>query len=62
MYIIYTQQLSIREGSILFALFKKPPLEVFVSVYVFNVTNLAAFLSKEDEKLNLQEVGPYVYQ
>lgn len=46
----------------LFGLFKKPPLEAFISVYVFNVTNVEAFVSKKDAKLKLQEIGPYVYQ
>ncbi|KAG4067259.1 hypothetical protein HA402_000250, partial [Bradysia odoriphaga] len=59
---IVKDQLSIREGSLLFYLFKSPPLEVFISVYVFNVTNVEAFLNKEDSKLKLQEVGPYVYR
>lgn len=56
------QQLEIREGSLLFGLFKKPPLEVFISVYIFNITNLDAFLRKVDAKLKVDEVGPYVYQ
>lgn len=60
--VILLQQLSIREGSLLFFLFKNPPLEVFISVYVFNVTNVEAFLNKKDSKLKLQEVGPYVYR
>lgn len=46
----------------LFGLFKQPPLEVFISVYIFNVTNVEAFVSKKDAKLKLQECGPYVYQ
>ncbi|KAJ6637985.1 Scavenger receptor class B member 1 [Pseudolycoriella hygida] len=59
---IVKDQLSIREGSLLFFLFKNPPLEVFISVYVFNVTNVEAFLSKKDSKLKVEEVGPYVYR
>lgn len=39
-----------------------PPLEVFISVYVFNVTNVAEFVGGREPKLRLQEVGPYVYQ
>ncbi|XP_069357547.1 scavenger receptor class B member 1-like [Maniola hyperantus] len=35
---------------------------VFLYVYVFNVTNGEAFVSGEDEKLKLQEVGPFIYQ
>lgn len=56
------QQLSIREGSYLFGVFKKPPLDVFLTVYVFNVTNVEEFINVPGTKLRLQEVGPYVYQ
>uniref|UniRef100_A0A182PSS6 Scavenger receptor class B n=1 Tax=Anopheles epiroticus TaxID=199890 RepID=A0A182PSS6_9DIPT len=49
------------EGSYLNRLWKKPPLEVFISIYVFNVTNPEAFMRGE-ERLRVQEIGPYVYQ
>ncbi|XP_063706007.1 scavenger receptor class B member 1 [Culicoides brevitarsis] len=54
--------LSIRNGSYAFNLFKKPPLDVFISVYVFNITNGERFLSGDDPKLAIAEVGPYVYR
>lgn len=54
--------LSIREGTYAFNLFKKPPLDVFISVYVFNITNGERFLSGEDAKLAVEELGPYVYR
>jgi hypothetical protein len=38
------------------------PLEVLVNVYIFNVTNAEAFLSGQDEKLKVKEIGPYVYR
>ncbi|XP_058458558.1 scavenger receptor class B member 1-like [Malaya genurostris] len=59
--LIVTNMLSMYEGSYLHRLWKKPPLDVFISIYVFNVTNADAFLRGE-EKLRLVEVGPYVYQ
>ncbi|XP_055628673.1 protein croquemort [Toxorhynchites rutilus septentrionalis] len=58
---IVTDMLSMYEGSYLHRLWKKPPLEVFISIYVFNVTNTEAFL-RGVEKIKLVEVGPYVYQ
>lgn len=54
--------LSIREGSYAFNLFKAPPLDVFISVYVWNITNGHRFLAGLDKKLNVVEVGPYVYK
>ncbi|XP_075976285.1 scavenger receptor class B member 1-like [Anticarsia gemmatalis] len=35
---------------------------VHLSVYLFNVTNAEQFVSGEDEKLKIQEVGPFTYQ
>lgn len=47
--------------STVFLMWRKPPVDVFLKVYVFNITNAEAFLNNE-EKLRVQEVGPYVYQ
>ncbi|KFB46340.1 AGAP004643-PA-like protein [Anopheles sinensis] len=55
------QKLSMFEGSYLHRLWKKPPLEVFISIYVFNITNPEEFMSGK-ERLRVQEIGPYVYQ
>jgi len=57
-----SQQLSIREGSLLYNFWQKPPLAVMIKVYLFNVTNAEAFLSGSDKKIRVAEVGPYVYQ
>lgn len=56
------QQLSIRKGSFLYSLWEKPPLDVFISIYIFNITNAQEFLSGKDVKLKVEEIGPYVYQ
>ncbi|XP_012280921.1 scavenger receptor class B member 1 [Orussus abietinus] len=54
-------KLQMVPGSMAFTLWKKPPIDVFIKVYIFNITNPVEFLNGE-EKLQLQEVGPYVYQ
>lgn len=54
--------LTIREGSYAFNLFKAPPLDVFISVYVWNITNGDRFLAGLDPKLKVVEAGPYVYK
>lgn len=51
-----------RRGSFLFNVWENPPLDVFLKVYIFNITNADAFLSGEEKKLKVTEVGPYVYQ
>lgn len=47
--------------SLLFSIWKKPPLAVYLNVYIFNITNPVEFQSGK-EKLKVQELGPYVYQ
>lgn len=51
-----------RRGTFLFNVWESPPLDVYLKVYIFNITNGDAFLSGRDKKLKVMEVGPYVYQ
>ncbi|XP_055381260.1 scavenger receptor class B member 1 [Condylostylus longicornis] len=60
--LIVDDQLSLRPGSLLFKLWEKPPLEVFIRVYAYNITNFENFYKGIDKKIKLEEVGPYVYQ
>ncbi|XP_017769336.1 PREDICTED: scavenger receptor class B member 1 [Nicrophorus vespilloides] len=48
-------------NSILFKIWSKPPYEINVNVYIFNITNSKEFLENGD-KLQLEQIGPYVYQ
>ncbi|XP_060526556.1 lysosome membrane protein 2-like [Cylas formicarius] len=53
--------LNLSEGSIFYSLWSQPPYEVLLKIYIFNVTNSEEFL-KGDEKMNLTQIGPYVYK
>lgn len=55
-------KLTLYEGSFMYKLWQKPPLEVFIKVFMFNVTNYERFVQGLDAKLKVVEVGPYVYQ
>ncbi|XP_075148935.1 scavenger receptor class B member 1 [Haematobia irritans] len=55
-------QLTLKPGTVLYNLWLQPPLEVLITVYMFNVTNLEAYTRGIDSKLKVEEVGPYVYQ
>ncbi|XP_059609944.1 scavenger receptor class B member 1 [Phlebotomus argentipes] len=55
-------QLNLSQHSFLFWLFKNPPIGVYISVYLFNVTNTEAFISGKDKKLKLEQVGPFVIE
>ncbi|KAH0951798.1 hypothetical protein HN011_007991 [Eciton burchellii] len=53
--------LQMAPHSMLFSIWKKLPVDVYLYVYIFNITNPEEFLSGK-EKLKVKEVGPYVYQ
>ncbi|XP_055847864.1 lysosome membrane protein 2 [Episyrphus balteatus] len=55
-------KLTMYEGSFLYKLWQKPPLDVFIKVFMFNVTNYDRFVRGLDAKLKVEEIGPYVYQ
>ncbi|CAI6355260.1 unnamed protein product [Macrosiphum euphorbiae] len=50
------------EGGEAFEMWKIPSADVYLKVYIFNVTNSEDFLSGRDKKLRFEEVGPYVYR
>jgi hypothetical protein len=56
-----SQRMTLTEGSTLYYFWQKPPVNIYIKVYVFNVTNPKEFLSGR-EKLRVQEVGPYIYR
>lgn len=60
--LIIDWQLSLGPNTLLYKLWLEPPLEVFIVAYIFNYTNVEAFVSGKDAKLKLEEVGPYVYK
>ena len=60
-YQLCLQHLQMAPGTLVFGLWRKPPIDVYLKVYIFNITNPKEFLNREED-LKLQEVGPYVYQ
>ncbi|XP_069684505.1 scavenger receptor class B member 1-like [Periplaneta americana] len=60
--VLMTERLRMRRGFPPFEWWVTPPEEVFVSFYVFNVSNYEQFLNGSHSKLRLQEVGPYVFK
>ncbi|XP_050425880.1 scavenger receptor class B member 1-like isoform X2 [Adelges cooleyi] len=59
--IIKTAKLTFVEGSYIYRVWQKPPVKVFINVHMFNITNHERFLAGQDEKIRVEEVGPYVY-
>ncbi|XP_017774425.1 PREDICTED: lysosome membrane protein 2-like [Nicrophorus vespilloides] len=59
--VIFNWKITFSEGGEIFEIWRKPPVDLYLRVFLFNVTNREAFLSGK-EKLKVQEVGPYVYR
>ncbi|OAD57791.1 Scavenger receptor class B member 1, partial [Eufriesea mexicana] len=59
--LIIETKLQMTPNSLIFELWKKPPIEVYLKVYIFNITNAEEFL-KGGKNLKVNEIGPYVYQ
>lgn len=55
------QKLIFGEGGEIFTLWKSPPVDIYIKIYLWNITNSEAFLSGR-EKMHVEEVGPYVYR
>lgn len=60
-FLILFQKVTFSEGGETYEMWRKPPVDVYLKVYLFNVTNREAFLQGK-EHLKVQEVGPYVYK
>ncbi|XP_014204686.1 lysosome membrane protein 2-like [Copidosoma floridanum] len=50
------------KGGEMFDIWRVPPIDLYLKVYLFNVTNHEAYMSGQDAKIKLQQVGPYVYK
>ncbi|KAF7987420.1 hypothetical protein HCN44_003182 [Aphidius gifuensis] len=59
--LIFQWKLTMTPTSTAFLLWQKPPIGVFLNVYIFNITNKDEFMNGQ-EKLRVDEIGPYVYQ
>lgn len=59
--IINTLRINLTPNILFLDKWKNPPEPVATEVYLFNVTNSERFLSGEDEKLNIEEIGPIIY-
>lgn len=56
------QKLKFGPGGEIFFLWEKPPVELYLKVYLWNITNKDEYMSGKDDKLKFEEVGPYVYR
>lgn len=58
---LYLQKLVMAKNGEIFNLWAQPPVDLYLKVYLFNITNAEAFLAGR-EKMHVEQVGPYVYK
>lgn len=58
----FLQKIVLRNNSEIMEWYLKPPFAPTVKVYVFNYTNIEEFMAGIDQKIRINQVGPYVYQ
>lgn len=54
--------MTLQEGTMIYEMWKKFPIEILMKIYLFNITNADAFLKGTDTFLDVKEIGPYVYK
>ncbi|XP_043272835.1 scavenger receptor class B member 1-like isoform X2 [Venturia canescens] len=60
--LLFKLKVVFSEGGEIFELWRTPPVELYLKVYLWNVTNHDDYISGKADKLIFQEVGPYVYR
>lgn len=58
----FSQKSIFGEGGEIFEMWRKPEVELFLRVYLYNVTNAEEFMKGTDKKIKVSQVGPYVYK
>lgn len=56
------QNLVLKNGSRTLEWWVEPPIEPLIKVHVFNYTNIDRYMKGQDDKIKLNDVGPYVYR
>ncbi|CAB3226876.1 unnamed protein product [Arctia plantaginis] len=59
---IVNYNLRLETGSALYNLLRHDIKAARLSLFMFNITNAEKFMSGEDKKMKVKEVGPFVYQ
>ncbi|XP_021699992.1 scavenger receptor class B member 1 isoform X2 [Aedes aegypti] len=60
--LIFKWKLIFENGGEIFELWRTPPVDLYIKIFLFNVTNAEQYLEGTAEKMVFDEVGPYVYR
>uniref|UniRef100_A0A1Y1KK00 Scavenger receptor class B member 1 n=2 Tax=Photinus pyralis TaxID=7054 RepID=A0A1Y1KK00_PHOPY len=55
-------QITLKNDTLSYQMWKGPAVKTYLNVYVFNYTNVEAYENGDAEKLQVDEIGPYVYE
>lgn len=58
----FNQKSLLQNGGEIFEMWRKPEVELYVRIYLFNVTNAEEYMAGIDDKVKVKEVGPFVYR
>ncbi|GIY62946.1 scavenger receptor class B member 1 [Caerostris darwini] len=54
-------EITLMNNTLLFDIWKDLPIPIYQKFYFFNISNSEHYLNNSDEKMIVQEVGPYTY-
>lgn len=59
---IFRWKSTFGEGGEIYEIWRAPPVDLYLKVYLFNVTNHEAYMNREESKLKFEQIGPYIYK
>ncbi|XP_049824965.1 scavenger receptor class B member 1 isoform X2 [Aethina tumida] len=60
--VLFKWKSTFGDGGEIYEIWRTPPVDLYLRVFLWNVTNRDEFMSGKHTKLKVQEVGPYVYK
>ncbi|CAK1546515.1 unnamed protein product [Leptosia nina] len=60
--LLFKWKIKFQDGGEIFEIWRKPEVELYTRVYLFNVTNAEEYMAGTDDKLSFKEIGPFVYR
>ncbi|KAJ8688588.1 hypothetical protein QAD02_024383 [Eretmocerus hayati] len=59
---IFQWKATFGPGGEIYEIWRAPPVDLYLKVYLFNVTNHKEYMARNDTKIKFQQIGPYVYK
>ncbi|KAM3955586.1 scavenger receptor class B member 1 [Aphomia sociella] len=59
---LFRQKIVLQNGGEIFEMWRKPQVDLYCRVFLFNITNAEEYMAGIDKKIKVAEVGPYVYK